>query len=259
MNGAGNAFIMIPMRHEDFLNQTSLSKFNEQINDSYDQLIFIFESKNESFSYSILNRDGSQAEQCGNGARCVVNFIQHFYNKESFELYSRKIKIKYLVQNGEIGVCLGHTSKNVPSQHKALHYENSFQDNNDSWEYSFISVGNPHAVIYHKNILDIDLDSLKQALLKINAFPEGVNLGIYSIDYPGQISLRVHERGVGETLACGTGAVAAASIAIKKHQLENPLEVKMKGGTLRVLLDENTQEAWLFGPSEIEKELKIDV
>ena len=69
----------------------------------------------------------------------------------------------------------------------------------------------------------------------------------------------MHERGVGETLACGTGAVAAASIAIKTHELENPLAVKMKGGTLKVLLDVNTQEAWLFGPSEIEKELKIDI
>ncbi|MFZ8952742.1 MAG: diaminopimelate epimerase, partial [Gammaproteobacteria bacterium] len=74
MNGAGNAFIMIPMRQDDFLNQTTLSKFNELVIDSYDQLIFIHESKNESFGYSILNRDGSQAEQCGNGARCVVNF-----------------------------------------------------------------------------------------------------------------------------------------------------------------------------------------
>jgi diaminopimelate epimerase len=259
MNGAGNAFIMIPMRQDDFLNQTTLSKFNELIIDSYDQLIFIHESKNESFCYSILNRDGSQAEQCGNGARCVVNFVQHFYKKESFELYSQKIKIKYLVQNGEIGVCLGHTSENVPAQHKAQHHENTFQDNQDSWQYNFISVGNPHAVIYHNNILDIDLNSLKQSLLNTNAFPEGVNLGVYSIDHPGQISLRVHERGVGETLACGTGAVAAASIAIKTHELENPLAVKMKGGTLRVLLDANTQETWLFGPSEIEKELKIDI
>jgi diaminopimelate epimerase len=255
MNGAGNRFIMISLNENQETLRSSEVEYLLVNGWVFDQIIYI-KKNNYGFSYTIQNKDGSSAEQCGNGARCVVSLIQQVYRTYSFQLISPAGEIYHTKRDGEIGISLG--TPTFIAQHQHSKPNNCYIDlNENEIPYTFVGLGNPHAVIFHEKDLNYSLAEIAQAFNASGHFPEGINVGLGKIINNKTISLKVYERGAGETLACGTGAAAAAVVAIKQFKQNNPTTIHMNGGSLLVEVDQNTGVVWLFGPAEIETNGKV--
>ena len=251
MNGAGNRFIMITLNeHQEALRSSEVEYLTKENSWVFDQIIYI-KKNNHGFSYTIKNKDGSNAEQCGNGARCVVDLIQQIYQPSNFQLMSPAGEIQHSKREEQIGVSLGAPSFIAQHQHSKLN--NGFI-NLDKYKlpYTFVSLGNPHAVIFPEKELDFSLSEIARAFDASGFFPQGVNVGLGRIINSMAMSLKVYERGAGETLACGTGAAAAAVVAITHLKQNNPTTVHMNGGSLTVEIHQDTGSVWLFGPTEME-------
>jgi diaminopimelate epimerase len=254
MNGAGNRFIMVLLSdHQKAPNKSQIYKMGALLKYEFDQAICI-KKKGNNFSYTVLNKDGSEAEQCGNGARCAVELIMNTYKTNAFLLSCNAGKVDYTKRGGEIGISLGKALNHVPTQHTAT-AENSFiQIKNQKIAYHFVSLGNPHAVIFDRHGFNLSLSEIAKEFIGSGFFPEGVNVGLGRILDSKNIELKVYERGAGETLACGTGAAAAAITAINFYQQQNPTTIHMRGGNLEVEISEKNKHVWLFGPTKIEKD-----
>jgi diaminopimelate epimerase len=182
------------------------------------------------------NADGSPAEMCGNGLRCVARYA---YDKgwamdRNFMIQTPIGTRGVRVLEDGIEVELGRTSV-------------TGHTNIDGERYHLIDVGNPHAVVEVDDPGSADVSGVGQALQTEEIFPEGTNVEFVTIGSDG-VKMRVWERGVGETKACGTGMVAAAFVATKTQKLESPINVEVPGGSGQVSFRDGI--AWLRGPAE---------
>ncbi len=181
------------------------------------------------------NADGSQAEMCGNGLRCVARYAydRGWAPDRNFGVQTpvgvRGTRVLEDVIEVEIGrpTVTGHTTI-------------------DDRRYHLIDVGNPHAVLVVDDPHAFDVLSVGPAVEQDPQFSNGTNVEFIAVR-DGTVDMRVWERGVGETLACGTGIVAAAFVATKTHELESPIDVKSPGGQAQVELRNSV--AWLRGPA----------
>jgi diaminopimelate epimerase len=259
MQGIGNDFVVI-----DAISQ-SVALTPEQIRriaDRHfgvgcDQLLLVESpmQANVDFRYRIFNADGYEVEQCGNGARCFVRFVHDKgltpKTEIRVETASGIITLK-LENSGQVTVNMGEphfAPKDIPfvSDEAALAY--AIDVAGSQINISALSVGNPHAV----QIVD-DVDSapiaLQGPLIESHArFPQRVNAGFMQIVDAHHIRLRVFERGSGETLACGTGACAAAVTGIRLGLLQSPVEVSMRGGELDISWLGEHNPIWMTGPA----------
>lgn len=188
-------------------------------------------------SYRVINADGGEAGQCGNGVRCLARYLTGGEPAE-LTLASRGGPIEARVlTDGRVSVNLG-----VPDfRPAALPFlepaeADSYRRRLEAGEVSFgvVSMGNPHAVIEVDSVAAAPVGILGEQLGRHRDFPEGVNVGFVEIVDPGHARLRVFERGVGETLACGTGAAAAVAIERRRGRLAEQVEVDLPGGVLAV-------------------------
>jgi len=182
------------------------------------------------------NADGTPAETCGNGLRCVARYA---YDKgwtmdRNFAVATAMGAMGVRVLEDGIEVQLGRPSVVGHSDIDGRHYH-------------LIDVGNPHAVVIVDDPDTSDVATIGEALQTEDIFERGTNVEFVSIN-DGLVRMRVWERGVGETLACGTGMVAAAFVATKTGRLEGPIDVEVPGGTGQVEFREGM--AWLRGPAE---------
>ena len=182
------------------------------------------------------NADGSQAEMCGNGLRCVARYV---YDKgwtmdRNFAVATAVGAMGVRVSDDDVEVQLGRPS--------VIGHANV-----DGERYHLIDVGNPHAVVIVDDPDVADVSSIGTRLQNEEQFENGTNVEFVSI-VDGTIRMRVWERGVGETLACGSGMVAAAFVATKTDSLEGPITVEVPGGTGQVEFREGM--AWLRGPAD---------
>jgi diaminopimelate epimerase len=217
------------------------------------------------FRYRIYNADGGEVEQCGNGARCFVRFVQQkgLSAKRSIRVETRSgIIAPTLEANGEVSVNMG-----VPRLAPA---EIPFVSDSDAVVQalslgereigiSVVSMGNPHAV----QVVD-DIDTAAVALdgPRIEAhprFPRRANAGFMQVVDRHAIRLRVYERGTGETLACGTGACAAVVAGIRRGLLDTPVRVTTRGGELTIAWAGQGQPVMMTGPAESVFEGEIDL
>jgi len=228
MQGTGNDFIVIDQReHQNDLTKGVIQKLSDRnFGIGFDQLLVVEESslKNADFKYRIFNADGGEVEQCGNGARCFYKYIKNYQ-------LSKKTIISVETKSGIIH--LSENSNGMVSVDMGLPKLKSSKNINDI-SYHEVSIGNPHAVI---NLSDNKIPEKKYhdvALDIQNTYKNGINVGFMSIIDKNSIKLKVFERGSGFTLACGSGACAAAAIAISKYNLETSLNVQMDGGLLQI-------------------------
>jgi len=228
MQGTGNDFIVIDQReHQNDLTKGVIQKLSDRnFGIGFDQLLVVEESslKNADFKYRIFNADGGEVEQCGNGARCFYKYIKNYQ-------LSKKTIISVETKSGIIH--LSENSNGMVSVDMGLPKLKSSKNINDI-SYHEVSIGNPHAVI---NLSDNKIPEKKYhdvALDIQNTYKNGINVGFMSIIDKNSIKLKVFERGSGFTLACGSGACAAAAIAISKYNLEKSLNVQMDGGLLQI-------------------------
>ena len=259
MHGIGNDFIIINQIDVDYhLSKKIIHQLaNRRTGVGFDQMLIIEKSSLEhaDFKYRIFNADGSEVAQCGNGARCFFRFIHyHGLSAKKNIVVETKAGILSLFDkdNGMIGVDMGEPIFN----HEKIPYQQNSQNdlnllfNNQKYIFDVISMGNPHAVIKVNDFDSINITEISKNLQTSNAFPESVNVGFLKIKNKKEIRLKVYERGSGLTLACGSGACAAAVIAIQNDWVDNPVKVVMDGGELEIFW-KNKQSVVMVGPAQI--------
>ncbi|WP_372887615.1 diaminopimelate epimerase, partial [Psychrobacter sp.] len=195
------------------------------------------------FSYRIFNADGSEVEQCGNGARCFARFVQA--RKLSFKQRLRVETASGIIslttdRYGWVEVDMGKPKfepSEIPFTPRATtKIQNTYHlDVNGTPVQLYVAnMGNPHAVIKVDNVLDADVETLGKAIESHPAFPDRVNVGFMQVMNQRHIRLRVYERGVGETQACGTGACAAVAVGIREGWLDEGEDIRAQlyGGSM---------------------------
>ena len=259
MQGLGNDFVVI----DAYSQPVSLSSAQiKQITDRHfgvgcDQLLVVEKSENPDvdFRYRIFNADGGEVEQCGNGARCFVRYVHDKgLTKKSQICVETASGIIYpkLEDNGLVTVDMG-APRFEPTQipfiadQQAITY--TLNVGHETVTISAISMGNPHAVQVVENVETAPVVTQGAKIETHERFPQRVNAGFMEIADEHHIKLRVFERGAGETLACGTGACAAAVAGIRLGKLQSPVMVKMRGGELSISWEGNDSPVMMTGPA----------
>jgi diaminopimelate epimerase len=218
-----------------------------------------------SLSYRIFNPDGIEVEQCGNGARCIAALLHRRGRAalgETLVMDSVGGEVRARICSPEtISVDMG-----VPNFHpRALPFDapadellHRLQVLATEVQIGAVSLGNPHAVLTVDSVDSAPVAQLGPAIEHHPRFPKRVNVGFMQIIDRGHIRLRVHERGAGETLACGTGACAAVVVAVRRGLTDPAVAVEVRGGSLRVNWDA-PGPVWLTGPAEISFEGRVEL
>ena len=264
MHGLGNDFIVIENLDNSFNeNLVNISQLaNRHFGIGFDQLLIVEPSIKQEmdFKYRIFNADGQEVQQCGNGARCFALYV---FEKK---LTSKK-KLKVETLNGDIELVINSSSSVTVNMGTPEFKLSKIPANFDSQDKKYIvdgkeigvlSMGNPHAVILANNIEHLEIHKTAKDIQNSGHFPEGVNVGFMQINSPSNISLRVYERGVGETQACGTGACAAVVYGVENDLLENKVCVSLTGGDLDINYEKGS-DVFMTGPAEFVFEGSIEI
>jgi diaminopimelate epimerase len=206
-------------------------------------------------AYRVFNADGEEVEQCGNGARCVAALVARRLGRERGEIVldssAGPVRAR-LETGGRVAVAMGVPSFDpaaVPFLTDEPGPTYALEVPGGPVEICVVSIGNPHAVLLVPDVASAPVDSLGQTVENHPRFPRRCNVGFMEIVAPGHILLRVHERGVGETLACGTGACAAVAVGRRLGRLAATVQVDLPGGRLDVAWPGDGAEIWLEGPT----------
>lgn len=204
----------------------------------FDQLIYLYRENGDQW-YQFFNADGSPAEQCGNGQRAIALYLK---NKQQ--------TMPMTIQGAGGQVQLNHKDDDHISITLAQSYHHEKRQLSmltTSVTAYIVDVGNPHCVIVSA---DIETEQLTEKAALINAyFKTGINVEVMQIINAKHVQIRIHERGAGETLACGSGAAAAAIVMHQYFQGSQDITVSMPGGDLQVLLDRDCDKISLIGPA----------
>lgn len=246
MHGLGNDFVVI----NNLENQFQLPKnliidlANRHTGIGFDQLLVIEHSAQADFFCRIYNADGQEAEQCGNGLRCVALFIREkgLNSQDQFRIETKAgiFPVQFLADQ-LIKVELG--TPIIEEKLLSLSLGNDHQV-----QTTILSLGNPHAIVKVESI-NLVSPTLAQAIQSSNYFPHGVNVGFMQIITPYEVALRTFERGVGETFACGSNACAAAVAGILNGWLDQQVKVQYPLGSLTIEWDKTSGKIFITGPA----------
>ena len=268
MHGAGNRIVVVDERAQDRPPPTpeQLRRLgNEATGPGFDQLMWVGPPSNPAMdaSYRVFNADGSEVEQCGNGVRCVVRMLSDKAAKQRFVLEGPAGPVEAeRLDDGRVRVNMGAPEfepERIPfeADTKSDHYD--LDVDGELLEVACVSMGNPHCVIRVDDVATADVDRLGALIESHERFPTRTNVGFMKIRDRSTIDLRVFERGVGETLACGTGACAAAVAGQRDGLLDDEVTVRLPGGQLVVSWRGNDEPVWLTGDAEHISEGTIDL
>ncbi|AOU42118.1 diaminopimelate epimerase [Legionella pneumophila] len=260
MHGLGNDFIVLDGVNQSIqLTVEQIQKLaNRHTGIGFDQCLLIESSQTEGidFNYRIFNADGQEVGQCGNGARCIALFARYYglTAKNKLTVATKTTLMDLIInEDNSVSVNMG-VPRLAPSEIPLLADRQSPEyslelNNGNTVNLHAISVGNPHAVLLVENIDTAPVNSLGQQISFHPQFPEQVNVGFMQIVNHEKINLRVYERGCGETIACGSGAVAAAAIARLFYNLSDKITVHLPGGDLCIQWPCPTAPIILTGPA----------
>jgi diaminopimelate epimerase len=207
------------------------------------------------FRYRIFNADGGEVEQCGNGARCFVQFVRDrgLTAKRAIRVQTRGGVIEpRLEDDGQVTVDMGvprFEAGDIPFVGGSAERTQSLDVDGARVSVSVVSMGNPHAVQVVDCVDDAPVLSQGPSIERHQRFPNGVNAGYMEVVDRANIRLRVWERGVGETMACGTGACAAVVSGIRLGLLDSPVRVATRGGILNIAWDGSGSPVFMTGPA----------
>lgn len=266
MHGAGNDFVLVDLRDSDaqFDAERARTVANRPSGVGCDQVLVLRQSDLDDCvaRYEVFNPDGSRAQQCGNGARCIGLYLTRRGEAgRSFNLEAPTGTVRVRkCEDGEYEVDMGVPSfkpgdlpfdpqaPDVSAGPSAGHrYELTAGDR--TVDVGVVSVANPHAVISVDDIESAQVAEIGPVIATHPAFPEGCNVGFAQVADPGRILLRVFERGTGETLACGSGASAAVAVLRLDGRVSGSVEVILKGGRLVIKWDGVGQNLFMKGPA----------
>ena len=270
MEGLGNDYVYIDAIKQNVDNPSELAiKLSDRhFGIGGDGIILICKSDIADFKMRMFNQDGSEAQMCGNGIRCVGKFV---YDKKLTD--KTNIKIETLAGIKELVLHIQDEkveSVTVDMGEPILEYEkipvNLKQDEkiilkeqDKKFEFVCVSMGNPHAVTEIDDVENFNLQKYGPGLEINSAFPEKENVEFVQIIDEKTIKMRVWERGTGETLACGTGACATAVACCLKGKTGRNVTVELIGGKLNIEWDERTNHVFMTGPAKIVFEGTIEI
>ena len=273
MHGIGNDYIYIDCTKKEWIAEQEIIPFaikhsHRHFGVGSDGVILIRASKTADVFMDIYNADGSRAKMCGNGIRCVAAYV---YNKGlikktqiEIETLSGVKKITLILQDDKaIAASVDMGIPELMPEKIPVHWNADCMINqpvlvnNETYNLTAVSMGNPHAVIYVKNAAALQLPEIGPAFEKNSIFPEGVNTEFIEIQDRKNLLMRVWERGSGETLACGTGACAAVVASVLNNFSERNVTVHLKGGDLQISWDEESNHVIMEGPVEISFEGEV--
>jgi diaminopimelate epimerase len=259
MHGLGNDFVVIDAIHQSpRLEPESIKKLADRhFGIGFDQLLLVEKpvSPNADFKYRIFNADGGEVSQCGNGARCFARFVRDkglsAKDEVRVDTDAGQLLLKF-DPDGQITVNMGiprHRPADIPLL--ADREADIYQVIADGVAYTFgaVSMGNPHAVLLLEDVESAPVATVGRLLESHPIFPARANIGFMQIMDRGHIKLRVYERGAAETLACGSGACAAAVIAIERHLVDRHVQVELPGGTLKISWAGRGEPVLMTGPA----------
>lgn len=265
MHGLGNSFIILNLLesqiHDQSFSLLSMKVSNVNFGIGADGTIFICSSRIADFRMRIFNSDGSEARNCGNGIRCVAKYLfDHMYattTKFTLETLGGVVRVEVETDKKQIvryvTVDMGEPKllkKDIPMNGTPI--ETTIHKpvciGNQMFHLTCVSMGNPHAILFVNDVNDFPLEEIGPTIECSDLFPDRVNVGIVSVLSKEELQYRVWERGVGMTMACGTGACAAVVAAILNNRLErnHPTTVHLPGGELIIRWDED-KHVWMSG------------
>lgn len=269
MHGAGNDFVMLDLISQRFqLRPQYIRRLADRhFGIGCDQVLVVEPPTDPQadFAYRIFNADGGEVSQCGNGARCFARFVRdrRLTRKRTItaQTHAGLLTLKVL-NDSRVEVTQGVPAFDPPSIPMALPQRATSytaQLGEQVLEFGALSLGNPHAILRVDDAAEAAVESIGKQLQASPLFPESVNVGFLQIQDRNQVVLRVYERGVGETLACGSGACAAAVYGILRGWLDSPVRIALPGGNLQVDWDGEGRPVILTGPAEVVFEGSINL
>jgi diaminopimelate epimerase len=259
MHGLGNDFVVVDaVSRKVYFNPAQIQRLSDRNRGiGFDQLLVVEPPSNPEldFRYRIFNSDGSEVEHCGNGARCFAKFVTEkgLTNKNTILVETKRGRAQLNIQeNGDVQVDMGAPSfvpADLPFTPDTTASLYSVPVGAESVELTPVSVGNPHAVLKVDELSDALVERIGPQLESHDWFPNRVNVGFMQVLSADEINLRVFERGVGETQACGTGACAAVVAGIKQGWLAPSVLVHLPGGDLRIDWQGEGSSILMTGPA----------
>ncbi len=268
MHGTGNKILVVDQREQD-LPPPGPSRLRELGNEAtgpgFDQLMWVGRPENPEHAarYRVFNADGSEVEQCGNGVRCVARILTADPGHPTrFTLESPAGPVFARVDDERVSVSMGRPEfepERIPFVADARSSSYRLDVDGQELEICAVSMGNPHCVLEVPDVRAAAVTELGPLIEHHPRFPEGCNVGFMKIVDSANIDLRVHERGVGETLACGTGACAAVVSGRQRGRLGDRVAVRLPGGEVVVSWRGGTEAVWLTGNAELISKGTIDL
>jgi len=261
MHGLGNDFMVIDAIHQSVkLNPTDIKALSRRDTGvGFDQCLLVEASDKPGidFFYRIFNANGALVGQCGNGARCLGRFIQHhnLSPEKTLRVATTTTELTlHINPDDSVTVDMGcpvWEPKHIPlaEQNEAESYMLQLKHHAPVHVHA-VALGNPHAVMLVDSLEQAPVETLGPQIETHPHFPEHANVGFLELDTSNHISLRVHERGTGETRACGSGAAAAAAIGRRFYGLDANIRVSLPGGDVWVDWTDTTGSLSLTGPAE---------
>ncbi len=276
MHGCGNDYIYVDGEKEKIA-ADSKAQLVRRLSDRHfgiggDGVIFINPSKEADFEMEMYNMDGSRAEMCGNGIRCVAKFV---YDKGLTEKTSISVisagKVKYLdlsVEDGKVStvkVNMGPPvlkASDIPviaDNGEEPVIAKDIEVDGKNYKMTCVSMGNPHAVIFADDVAGLKLEEIGPKFETHQRFPKKVNTEFVKVIDRDTVEMRVWERGTGETLACGTGACATAVACILNGLTNDTVTVKLLGGSLQIRWDKEADLVYMTGPASTVFEGEVEI
>ena len=262
MHGLGNDYVYIDAIHQNIENESSLAQFvsNRNFGVGSDGLILICKSDVADFKMRMFNSDGTEAEMCGNGIRCVGKFVydKGFTNKTTvtIETLAGIKQLDFNLQNNKVKtvrVDMGEPilePSNIPVISDEMPVKNlKLKAEDKEFIFTCVSMGNPHAITVVNNVKEFDVQRYGKILEIDKVFPKKTNVEFVEIIDNENIKMRVWERGAGETLACGTGACATAVSCNLNGLTDRKVNIELLGGTLQIEWDKQNNHVYMTGPA----------
>ena len=259
MHGLGNDFLMLDLVTQRVrLDEALIRRLSDRhFGVGFDQLLVVEppHQPDVDFRYRIFNADGSEVSQCGNGARCFARFVRdrRLTRKDTLRVETASGIITLQIDSqGWVTVDMGPPRLEpsaIPfvADNAALDYR--IEVDGELYQIAAVSMGNPHAVLRVDDVDSAPVATLGPRLESHPRFPERVNVGFMQVLSRQEIKLRVYERGAGETLACGTGACAAAVAAMRWGLVDRDIKVHLPGGSLRIRWSHDNASVLMTGPT----------
>jgi diaminopimelate epimerase len=267
MHGLGNDFIVFDAPGPDSLLDSATIKrlADRRTGIGFDQALMLMPPRapGTDVYYRIFNSDGSEVEQCGNGARCIARLVAARLQRRELHMDSPGGRIDAQVRaDGLVAVNMGaprFTPASIPfvAEQEADRY--TLDTPYGPVEIGAVSMGNPHAVLRVDAVANAPVDTIGPAVQNHARFPQHANVGFMEIRDRTHIRLRVYERGAGETLACGTGACAAVVMGRRWQLLDEKVDVEAPGGHMMVEWHGDDTPVWLIGPAQTSFEGQVEV